>query len=166
MTRHSSIPLTAALLFVPLSFTERYEDTGRACVVPRDVECFLSFSDESDTGLEMEYCDLWSNSCDCEGLYPANEAYELHAYMSSGGGGYTKKAKCSVELVGDHHLSVEGSYKQLPERDAIVEPAAEASCTTPVLAAGIWTLSYGDGEVMFRVGDDEVQQMACASGSG
>jgi hypothetical protein len=155
MRRRSVIALLAVL-----AACERYEDTGRACLLPHEMECHVGDS-ESDTGLEYHLCDL-SFGCDCTGYYPANTAFDVHALMSSGGGGYTDKEKCRVEMDGDFQLSVKASYVQKPEQVAIVEPAAEATCTTPTLAAGDWTLRYGGGEVVFRVGDAEPQMMACA----
>jgi hypothetical protein len=100
MRRCLSIPL----LLVLGSCGTRYSDTGEACVMPVAVECH--YGGDSDTGVNVEECDL-NLDCSCHGLYPADEFYEVHAWLS---------------------------------------------------------LSYGSDEVVFRVGDDELQEMACVTG--
>lgn len=159
----SGLRLFPSLLVVLLtSCSVRHEGTGRACVLPLEMSC--GDVGESESG-DYPYCDV-INGCYCTGLYPADQAFDVHAIISGGGGGYTSKEKCSVEVVGDHQLSVAASYRQKPMIDHIYLPPVEVTCMTPTLTAGDWTIRYGEGEATFRVGADERQDIACAHADG
>ena len=158
----------AAISFVVLltACSVRHEGVGRACVLPIEMECGVDNGDsDSDTGSPFQYCEPIYD-CVCTGYYPANQAFEVGAIISNGGGGYTSKEKCNVELTGDHQLSVTASYRQKPMIDDIYLPPVDVTCMTPTLAAGDWTLRYGEGEATFRVGTDELEAFACAYANG
>jgi hypothetical protein len=158
----------AIALIVVLAACDRFEDTGQVCVVPEQVEC-QSADDSGGNAFAGDrraaWCPTGLGNCDCLGTYPENQVYQVQAKLGVGGGGNAVKIKCDVKLDGDHQLLVKASYwEQAEEADMIFEPATETTCETPVLTVGEWTLRYGDGEVVFRVGDDDQQDIACVFG--
>jgi hypothetical protein len=152
-------PYLVCVLVLALAGCELVKNTGRVCLVPKDVECTCEGSDEAyGCGLLDEFS---SAGVSCRGTYPANVSYEIDAHLYEGGMGYAVKEKCKVK-VKDDRLRVTASFWHEPEQDAIVEPPAHTTCSVGTLAAGTWILEYGDNQATVEIGDaDLIQDMVC-----
>jgi hypothetical protein len=145
---------------------ELVEDTGQACLVPKDVTCTCAIPEDVACEYPWIPWDMGPLPLEqwviCEGQYSVGAEYEIEAMLRSPGGGPATDEQCSVDVEGKR-LIVSSSYRQLPDRDDAVEQAVVVSCEVPTtLDAGTWTLQFGTAEVEFEVGGDEVQDMACA----
>lgn len=155
---------SAGALLLPLvlgSCSELVVDTGEVCLVPKEIECECEFPVEGFSCSLDEGPLVEGQPILCTGTYPADQSYEIRAFLYEGGGGYSKKEKCKVEIDGSK-LMVRGRFWHAPEQDAIVEPGAVASCEVGPLAAGTWTIEYGGRSIEVEIGDaDTVQEMVC-----
>lgn len=151
-------------LFVLGSCSEYVTNSGVVCLVPKEVVCTFNLDwGESTPGpvpeVPLDAAEIvdWT----CTGTYPADVDYEVVAYLYEGGQGYSSKEKCKIDVAG-MQVDVTGHFWHGPERDAIVEPGATATCTVGSLSAGTWTLEFGGNSVEVEVGDaDAIQGMVC-----
>lgn len=155
-------------LVVWLGGCEYVTNTGFACLVPQQLECECPSFDTDDgasgcTTPELPLDDWSYQQGDpvCRGTYPGDTSYEVAVFLYEGGQGYSVKEKCKVKREG-RRIEIEGHFWHEPERDAIVEPGATATCGVGKLAPGSYTLVYGDAELDIEIGDaDSSVSMHC-----
>jgi hypothetical protein len=144
--------LVLLLFVVGACGPEVVTDITWACIVPADNEC----SNASWPGaIEL--------AGGCRGVYPADRPYQVVVQMPNLTGPYSDE-ECKVEIVGDRALRVSANYLSYRDRDEVAyREWLEASCMTPILESGDWTIEFEDGNPGgFRVADDGVEQyMAC-----
>jgi hypothetical protein len=163
-----SASLALASLAVLLGSCEYVTNTGFACLIPQELECECPSLDTDDgnedcttPSLPLDDWEYQNQPPVCTGKYPGNASYEVAVYLYEGGQGYSVKEKCKVKVDGQA-IVIKGHFWHEPERDAIVEPGATASCSVGKLAPGLYTLVYGDAQLDIQIGDaDSTLPMHC-----
>ena len=148
-----------ALLVALAGCTELIEDSGRACVVPREVACDCAEGEPCGPELAI----LNSESGLCEGLYPPDTELQLDVYMRGQSWAPSSDAQCAIEIV-DRQIVVRASYRESTVRHTSDNWVFE-TCAVPPLDLGTWTLVYGGEEADFVVGEPAPQTMACVGNS-
>lgn len=146
-----------AFLILPIaalvtSCGELVEDTGRACIVPEDLECTC---DDVDQGCPPP---LYG---ECTGEYVEGLAHEVRVWLGPGYGD-SWDIECEATITGERELTVTASFKWKEDNEHDGEPDIIATCETPPLEAGLWTMHYGDGEARVQVESGTLAWPRCA----
>lgn len=147
--RHTYLILPTALML--LSCGELVEDTGRACVVPEELDCAC---DDDEAGCAPP---LYG---ECTGQYVDGLAHEVQVWLGYGRGD-SWDIECEATITGDHELTVTASFKWKKDQDADGEPDVIATCETPPLSEGLWQVYYGDGVSRLTVGSEMTRDTVC-----
>ena len=148
--RHSCLILPIALLL--MSCGELVEDTGKACVMPQDFECTCDA--DVDEGCSPP---LYG---ECTGEFVDGLAHEVQVWLGYGRGD-SWDIECEATITGELELTVTASFRWKQDQDADGEPDIIATCETPPLSAGLWTVRYGDGESRLTVGSGTERAAVC-----
>ncbi len=147
-----------------LACAEVEADEGWACLVPVGLSCSdcnnPSFTICSFTPQTIE--GEWRESC-TQGELPADTRLRVEVNFGIGRGD-SWDHECSVEQTGDRELRIHASYRWRPDGDADQEPDMYTACETPPLAAGVWTIRYGQGELALDIGATERPLVCVDSG--
>ncbi|MFV8749296.1 hypothetical protein ACNOYE_01965 [Nannocystaceae bacterium ST9] len=135
---------------------ELVEDTGYACVISEPFECVCREGVPSDVCL-LDPLDYLNSIC--TGPLPPDTRLSIEVWLGHGQGD-SWDIECEAEPVGGNVLEIHAHYRWKQDQDADGEPDVIASCQTPPLSAGVWTLRYGEGERHFTV-SPESQNTPC-----
>ena len=159
--------LVVPLLAFLLGCSEVQVDTGKACVIPVGAVCDCSsgeftvcnfeppvFEDEEGDG-------TWGCT---RGELPADSAQRIEIGLGRGRGD-SWDLECSAEKTGDRELLIQASFRWRPDKDADLEPELFVACHTPPLAAGVWTIRYGEGQRNVEIGSSDAPLTCIYSGN-
>lgn len=149
-----SFALVAVSFVALLGCSEVEVDTGRACVIPAEATCSDCFNppfticsfEPTEEGDED-----WVDTC-TPGELPADSALQIEVNFGPGQGD-SSDLECNVEQTAERELVIHASYRWRNDGDADAEPNLYVACQTPPLAAGSWTIHYGQNRRTIEVGE-------------
>lgn len=142
--RRSLAPLSVvfpALLSVVAGCGELREDGDYMCLVPVD-------------------CDPEEVDVTClEGDYPADTPLTIRVWAEAAAVEVVRE-RCWAEITGDFELTVHSRWRERDTQDNLA--LTPWDCEAPPLAAGNWTIVFGDEQIRLRVPGEQVP-VACTS---